>query len=114
MKIGVGILRRDGGAYNFSTNYPVVELARTAATWGRDRVRFVQTLAGAANGYSRRLEEDIVVKNDRITMTYLLHNTGVKTFITEQYLHNFTTFNGRTGCRLPSPAGDWMKGQTQR
>ena len=95
LKIGVGILRRDGGAYNFSTNYPVIELARTTVTWQPDRARFVQTLTGNANGYSCYLEEDVIIKNDRIIMNYLLHNTGAKKFTTEQYLHNFTTFSGR-------------------
>jgi hypothetical protein len=95
LKIGVGILRRDSGAYNFSSNYPVVELAHTAVTWQEDRAHFVQTLAGSANGYSCRLEEDIIVKNDRIIMEYLLRNTGTKQFTTEQYLHNFLCFSGR-------------------
>ncbi len=95
LKIGVGILRRDSGAYNFSTNYPVVELARTTVTWQKDRAHFVQTLAGSANGYSCRLEEDVIVKNDRIIMKYLLRNTGTKPFTTEQYLHNFLCFSGR-------------------
>ena len=96
LKVGVGILRRDNGAYNFSTNYPVVELASTAVTWQRDRAHFVQTLSGNAKGYSCRLEEDLIVKNDRLIMSYVLRNTGTKRFTTEQYLHNFVCFSGRT------------------
>ena len=96
LKIGVGILRRDGGAYNFSANYPVIELARTTATWQPDRVHFVQTLTGNANGYCCYLEEDVIVKNDRLLMNYLLRNTGSKPFTTEQYLHDFVCFSGRS------------------
>jgi hypothetical protein len=96
LKVGVGILRRDSGAYNFSTNYPVVELASTAVTWQRDRAHFVQTLSGNAKGYSCRLEEDLIVKNDRLIMSYVLRNTGTKRFTTEQYIHNFVCFSGRT------------------
>jgi hypothetical protein len=48
LKIGVGILQRNASAYNFSSNYPVVELARTTTTWESDRARFVQTLSGTA------------------------------------------------------------------
>ena len=95
LKIGVGILQRNSSAYNFSTNYPVIELAQTTTTWQSDRARFVQTLSGTANGYSCRLEEDLIVKNDRIIMNYVLTNTGTKTFTTEQYLHNFLTFSQR-------------------
>ena len=95
LKIGVGILRRNSSAYNFSTNYQVIELAQTTTTWQSDRARFVQTLSGTANGYCCRLEEDLVVKNDRILMHYVLTNTGTKTFTTEQYLHNFLTFSQR-------------------
>ena len=106
LKIGVGILRRDGGAYNFSANYPVVELARTTATWQPDRAHFVQTLTGNANGYCCHLEEDVIVKNDRLIMNYLLRNTGSKPFTTEQYLHDFVCFSaGRSDrmCDCPSP-----------
>ncbi len=96
LKIGVGILRRDAGAYNFSANYPVVELAQTSVTWHEDRAHFLQTLAGTANGYACRLEEDVIVKNDRLIMNYRLENTGTKPFTTEQYLHNFLCFQGRS------------------
>ncbi len=96
LKIGVGILRRDASAYNFSANYQVVELAHTTVTWHQDRAHFVQTLAGGANGYSCRLEEDVIVKNDRILMKYRLRNTGLKAFTTEQYIHNFLCFSNRS------------------
>ena len=95
IKIGVGILRRNSSTYNFSSNYQVIELARTETTWQPDRVNFVQTLSGTADGYSYRLEEDVIVKNDRIIMDYVLTNTGTLTFTTEQYLHNFLTFGQR-------------------
>ena len=96
LKIGVGILTRDSSPYNFSSSYPVVELAQTTTTWESDRVHFVQTLSGTANGYSYKLEEDVIVKNDTLLMVYVLTNTGTKTFTTEQYLHNFLTFSQRS------------------
>jgi hypothetical protein len=95
LKIGVGILKRNSSAYNFNSSYQVVELARTTTTWEPDRAHFVQTLSGTANGYSCRLEEDVIVKNDSLLMRYVLTNTGTKTFTTEQYLHNFLTFSQR-------------------
>ncbi len=96
LKVGVGILRRNAGAYNFSADYPVVELARTTVTWESDRAHFVQTLSGNAKGYSCRLEEDLIVRNDRLIMSYLLRNTGTKRFTTEQYLHNFVCLSGQS------------------
>ena len=96
LKVGVGILRRDANPYRFNGNYPIVESATTTATWGEDRAHFVQTLTGHANGYSYRLEEDLIVKNDRIVMHYRLRNTGSKPFTTEQYIHNFLSFRGRS------------------
>ncbi len=96
LKIGVGILRRDSGAYDFGKNYTVVEWAYIRAAWQADRVHFVQTLSGSANGYSCHLEEDVILRNDRLVLKYLLRNTGTKRFTTEQYLHNFICFNGRT------------------
>lgn len=95
LKIGVGILKRNASDYNFSGSYPVVELAQTTTTWQRDRAHFIQTLSGTADGYAYRLEEDVVVKNDRIILNYSLTNTGTKAFTTEQYLHNFLSFSGR-------------------
>ena len=95
LKIGVGILRRNSSAYNFSSNYPVVELAQTTTTWQRDRAHFDQTLSGTADGYSCRLEQDVIVKNNSIILNYVLTNTGSKSFTTEQYLHNFLTFSYR-------------------
>ncbi|UCD50135.1 MAG: hypothetical protein JSW27_21725 [Phycisphaerales bacterium] len=95
LKIGVGILTRNSSAYNFSSSYPVVELAETRATWQADRAHFVQTLSGTANGYAYRLEEDLIVKNDRVIMKYVLANTGTREFTTEQYLHNFLCFSDR-------------------
>lgn len=93
LKIGVGILTRNASPYNFSSSYPVVELAQTTTTWEPDRARFVQTLSGTANGYSCRFQEDVIVKNDTLLLVYVLTNTGTKTFTTEQYLHNFLTFS---------------------
>jgi hypothetical protein len=95
IKIGVGILKRNASPYNFSSSYPVEELAQTTTTWEPDRARFVQTLSGTANGYAYQLEEDVIVKNNSILMHYVLTNTGTKTFTTEQYLHNFLTFSQR-------------------
>jgi hypothetical protein len=95
LKIGVGILQRNSSEYNFSSSYPVIELAHTSTTWQPDRAHFVQTLSGTANGYCCRFAEDLIVKNDRIIMHYVLTNTGTKTFTTEQYLHNFLTFSQR-------------------
>ncbi|MGD2094311.1 MAG: LamG domain-containing protein [Phycisphaerales bacterium] len=92
LKIGVGILRRNSSEYNFSGSYQVLEEARTTTTWETDRAHFVQTLSGTANGYCYRLEEDVIVKNDSLLMHYVLTNTGIKTFTTEQYLHNFLSF----------------------
>jgi hypothetical protein len=95
LKIGVGILQRNSSAYNFSSSYPVIELAQTTTTWQSDRANFVQTLSGTANGYCCRFEEDLLVKNDRIIMHYVLTNTGTKTFTTEQYIHNLLSFSQR-------------------
>jgi hypothetical protein len=96
LKIGVGILQRNAGDYQFNASYPVVELAETTVQWAADRAYFVQTLSGNANGYAYKLEEDLVVKNDRLIMHYVLHNTGTKPFTTEQYLHNFMVFGNRS------------------
>jgi hypothetical protein len=96
LKVGVGILRKNTATYNWAHNYPVVELAKTEATWDThgDRVTFVQTLKGTANGYACELEAVLRLRNNQMLMQYRLKNTGQKRLVTEQYVHNFLAFSG--------------------
>jgi hypothetical protein len=98
LKVGVGILRRYNDVYAFMHDYPVVELAETQAAWdpAGDKVIFLQTLKGTANGYACELEATILVRSNQMIQQYSLKNTGRKKLITEQYVHNFLAFSGRT------------------
>jgi enterochelin esterase-like enzyme len=98
LKVGVGILRRDNDVYAFIHDYPVVELAETQAAWdpAGDKVIFLQTLKGTANGYACELEATILARGNQMIQQYILKNTGRKKIVTEQYVHNFVAFSGRT------------------
>ncbi len=96
LKIGVGILQRNtANAYGWFLNYPVIERATTTVNWQPSSATFIQTLNGNANGYSYRLEETMSVVGDQLIQNYRLFNTGTKQFTTEQYVHNFLSFEGR-------------------
>jgi enterochelin esterase-like enzyme len=97
LKVGVGILRKDTDSYSWAHDYPVVEPAATQAAWdpAGDKVIFLQTLKGTANGHACELEATVLVRDNQMIMHYNLKNTGWKKLITEQYIHNFLAFSNK-------------------
>ncbi|XHR27125.1 MAG: hypothetical protein ACFUZC_14350 [Chthoniobacteraceae bacterium] len=91
LKIGVGVLRKAGEAYDFYKNYEPIALAKSEATWNADSAHFEQ-VCPAVNGYAYQLSADIRVEGKTLEVRYRLVNTGSRAFTTEQYTHNFLTF----------------------
>lgn len=89
LKIGVGVLKKEADPlYKFYMPYAVLQPAITTVDWAADRARFQQTCAGVA-GYAYRLDAEVRVVANEVTLRYRLKNTGTKPFSTEQYAHNF-------------------------
>jgi hypothetical protein len=89
VKIGVGVLRKHGTDYH---KWTVVSPAVTDVVWEPSRAVFHQVCDGT-NGYAYALEATVSVEQDTVSIQYRLHNTGTKSFVTEQYAHNFLLFN---------------------
>jgi len=93
LKIGVGVLRKEISEYDFFHPYELIRPAQTRATWSDHSARFEQSCAGV-NGYAYRLEAEIMVEGNAVEVKYSLTNSGKKPFTTEQYAHNFFSFDG--------------------
>ncbi len=93
VKIGVGVLKKTRARYDFWPVSPVIEEAKTTATWGTDRASFQQVCDGV-NGYAYRLAAEVRVAEAGVTIECRLTNTGEKVFSTMQYAHNYLAFDG--------------------
>lgn len=86
-KIGVGLLRKEEGPYDFSKAYEIQPLEFEVAT-GADKLR-IKCQAPDLNGYSYFLEKEIALLENGFQINYYLENTGKRTITTNEYNHNF-------------------------
>ncbi|MBN8527063.1 MAG: hypothetical protein J0M02_17140, partial [Planctomycetes bacterium] len=91
LKIGVGILRKQGRDYHLFHQPQILVAAQTAVAWRDDGARFVQTLP-ATDGWAYRLEVDLALRAPEMRMDWRLANTGTRAFTTRTYVHNFIRF----------------------
>lgn len=94
LKIGVGVLRKEGDTYKVSTPYEVVELAATTADWSQDKAVFRQ-VSPAVRGLAYALDSEVRVVGNKVLVKHRLTNIGTRPFTTENYAHNFFQFDGR-------------------
>lgn len=92
LKIGVGVLRKTGGTYEFWKLSPMLFPATTRSVWFEDRALFVQSCMGP-NGYGYRLETEVRMEADLVVIFSRLTNTGDRKITTSQYAHNFFFFD---------------------
>lgn len=93
VKVGVGLLKKQGDEYGFYKPYETVALAPTTVTWGSDCAKFRQSCR-SPGGYAYVLEAAVRVHDHSLEIEYRLRNTGEKSFATEQYAHNFFSLGG--------------------
>lgn len=86
-KIGVGLLQKDDGPYDFLKDYPVRPARFTVD--GTDRQLKITCTGVLTNGYAYVLEKTIVLLDNGFEIKYKLENTGNKQIITTEYNHNF-------------------------
>lgn len=91
-KIGVGALRKETSTYQFSFPYEI-RPADFTADIQIDRIA-IGCSSEMLNGYSYKLKKEFKVHNNNLTIKYLLKNTGVKTIVTSEYVHNFLGISG--------------------
>lgn len=86
-KIGVGLLQKEEGAYDFSKAYKIkpatFEIEQT------EKKITVKCISELVDGYAYVLTKEIALSSDGFAIHYELTNTGDKTIKTEEYIHNF-------------------------
>lgn len=105
LKIGVGVLRKQGKDYHLFHRPAVLSQAATTVTWEAARAVFAQTCPGV-DGYAYELGAVVSVNDPEIVIDWSLVNTGSKPFTTRTYAHNFLRFDDRDagpGYRLDFP-----------
>ena len=90
-KIGVGLLKKDGGEYLFSRNYEI-KPAVFEVTAKPDKI-IICCKSQKVNGYSYVLTKEIELAETGFIINYHLKNTGEKTIQTNEYVHNFLAVN---------------------
>jgi hypothetical protein len=90
-KIGIGLLKKEGGHYDFSKKYEV-QPATFSVTFEPNKVK-ITCNSQNVNGYSYILKKEIELFESSFVIRYHLQNTGNKRIITNEYNHNFIAIN---------------------
>lgn len=86
-KIGVGLLQKTEGPYDFAYSYNIKPLVFSVKEIP-DGLQ-ISCAAPLVNGYAYHLEKIIRLDEHGFTIDYQLKNTGSKTIVTDEYAHNF-------------------------
>lgn len=89
-KIGVGLLRKESGPYDFYHPYEVSPATFTINA-DADRIR-ISCQSARLHGYAYVLEKEIALLPDGFVVRYSLENVGANIIRTQEYNHNFLAF----------------------
>ena len=90
-KIGVGLLKKEHKKYLFHRNH-LIKPAHFDITC-EDQKIIIVCKSKPTNGYCYVLKKEITISENSFTIDYLLHNTGEKKIVTDEYVHNFIAIN---------------------
>lgn len=86
-KIGVGLLKKEEGSYDFSKSYKI-KPADFEVAQSENKIS-IKCISEWASGYAYLLTKEIELSPTGFSVHYRLKNTGEKTIKTEEYTHNF-------------------------
>jgi hypothetical protein len=91
IKIGVGVLRKDEGAYDIFKQYEIVDPGKWSVKRDSDSIEFTQELADPSSGYSYVYRKTVRLINGEpeMVLEHNLRNTGSRTIRSAVYNHNF-------------------------
>lgn len=94
-KLGIGLLTRlDSPTYSFWNPHQISQPFPIEINASKKQVIFtVHPIE--CRGYAARLTKQISVENNRMMIQYELENTGEKSILTNEYVHNFIGINQR-------------------
>ncbi len=90
-KIGVGLLKKTNSAYAFNEKYeisPAIFTVKEALN-----KLLITCQSKLVNGFAYQLTKTISLQEGSLSIHYALKNTGNKTIITDEYVHNFININ---------------------
>ncbi len=90
-KIGVGLLKKEGGEYFFHKKYEIQPAAFKVTA--KPDIIIINCKSQNANGYAYKYKKEIKLVGNGFIIKYHLKNTGSKTIITNEYGHNFLAVN---------------------
>ena len=90
-KIGVGILKKEDNSYFFNKNYEI-KPAKFEVTTLAHKIT-IDCESRSIKGFSYHLKKEIALFENSFVISYSLKNTGLKTIITDEYIHNFISIN---------------------
>lgn len=98
VKPGVGVLKRDEGAYNHSRPYAIANGGTWTVKTNRDAVEYTQTVSEPSIGYGYVYTKvlRLTAGKPQLTLSHVMQNTGTKPIATNVYNHNFTTIDRQT------------------
>ncbi|MBT8256977.1 MAG: hypothetical protein KJO49_00785 [Bacteroidia bacterium] len=91
-KIGVGMLNKDNGAYDFLKSYSMTPLDFQIRENAQSL--YLECSTPELNGYAYVLRKRISLTQMGFTIEYELLNSGSEPLITNEYVHNFVSANG--------------------
>ena len=91
VKIGVGVLRKDEGSYDFVKQYEIVDPGKWSVRKHSDSIEFTQELTDPSSGYSYVYRKTVRLTKGKpeMVLEHSLKNTGRRTIQSTVYNHNF-------------------------
>jgi hypothetical protein len=91
IKIGVGVLRKDQGSYDFVKEYEIVDPGKWTVVQHPDSVEFTQELSDPSSGYGYIYHKTVrlTAGKPEMVLEHRLQNTGRRTIQSAVYNHNF-------------------------
>jgi hypothetical protein len=91
IKIGVGVLRKDAGSYEFIKLYEIADPGRWTVKQNPDSVEFTQELTDPSSGYGYIYRKTVRLREGKpeMLLEHSLKNTGRRTIQSTVYNHNF-------------------------
>lgn len=93
-KLGVGLLTRpDEAEYRFYREYACSRFETEVVQKGAQQICFT-TQPAECRGYAVRVQKEIEIAGNTLSVTYTVENTGSRVVSTDEYSHNFLGMDG--------------------
>ena len=91
IKIGVGVLRKEGDRYDFVKQYEMVDPGKWTVATHKDSVEFTQELSDPSSGYGYIYQKTVrlIAGKPGMVLEHRLQNTGRRPIESAVYNHNF-------------------------